>query len=86
MVRRLAFAAASLAWRVGGRVVHQLFDHPFAIDQADASADTLWPRNPEESAPPRWRFEALGESVRPSVSDGPCACPAPISRLVTEGR
>jgi hypothetical protein len=87
MIRRSTLEARSVAWRAGGRIVHQLFDHPFAIDRMDASADTLWPRNPEESVPPRWRFDAVSEPARSAVADEvPCACPAPTSRLVSQGR
>jgi hypothetical protein len=87
MIRRHVLTGASVAGRVGGRVVRQLMDHPFTIDRVDASADALWPRNPEEADSPRWRFDALGRSARSAVPDeGPCACPVRSSRLVSQGR
>lgn len=88
--RRSALATASVIRRVMGQAIHQLIDHPFEIDRMDASADVLWPRNPEESDPPRWRFDALaglGEPARPAVShDAPCVCQVSNSRLVSQGR
>jgi hypothetical protein len=80
--RTFVMATLGLAWQAARRVLHRLWDHPFAIDSLDASAETLWPGNPEEPDPPRWQLGAL-----PAASGAPivepelrCPCPCPPQR------
>jgi hypothetical protein len=56
--------AASTGSRLGAALVGRALHHPFEIDRLDASAGSLWPRNPEEAVPPRWQFDHLEPQVR----------------------
>jgi hypothetical protein len=42
--------------RIAAGILRQAVEHPFTFDKLDASPGTLWPRNPEETTPPRWQL------------------------------
>jgi hypothetical protein len=58
-----------------GRRVEAHFSPLF--QQLDASAETIWPRVPEEPEPPRWRLDSLPEPVDPGEGQARPACLRP---------
>jgi hypothetical protein len=80
--------AAAFGRRVGVAVLRQLVHHPHTFDRLDASPATLWPSNPEEADPPRWRLDAVRAPAPAPMPerDTPCLCPGqPPRRLVSQG-
>jgi hypothetical protein len=67
----LVVHAAGRVARAGGALARQVVEHPFSFDRVDAAATVLWPANPEEIDPPRWRLDLLTPSYGRSVSRGP---------------
>lgn len=73
-----------LARRCVAGIVRQAVVHPFTFDRLDASPGALWPRNPEESEPPRWQLGAIEPPAhRPKATrrDGHPAIRRPAVRV-----
>jgi hypothetical protein len=49
----------ALVRRIGSGLRRHITEDPFTFDQLDASAEALWPANPEETDPPRWRLDLM---------------------------
>lgn len=54
----------AIARCIAAGIVRQAVVHRFTFDRLDVSPGALWPRNPEEIEPPRWRFDALEPPTR----------------------
>jgi hypothetical protein len=53
--------------RLWAAIDRRLSDH--TIPQLDASAEALWPANPEEADPPRWPLHLTAPRPRHAVDD-----------------
>jgi hypothetical protein len=59
--------ALAVPRRIGAWTLRQLLEHSFTFDQLDGSAAALWPVNPEEPEPPRWRLDLIQPRDRRAV-------------------
>lgn len=66
-LRSLFARFGAVAGRLGAAIDRRLSDH--TIPQLDASAEALWPANPEEADPPRWQLHLNEPRPRHAVED-----------------
>ncbi len=74
---RLFARLVAVARRLWAAIDRRLSDH--TIPRLDASAEALWPANPEEADPPRWQLHLIEPRPRHTVEDA-ARSEAPMAR------